>query len=352
MTASSPIRFGSRVPLFRCLECRRSLVVQWQDGEPRCAECGWIAGNRDGVLNFVRNSDRASELAHYDAEYAAEADEAPDLGSLAEQWRSLYYPMNRAVWERVGDLNGKTVVLLGNGSSAKELCFLTLRPATLVYSDLSAAAVRAASERFRAFDTDGILQFAVIDAQDLPFVDGTVDLVYGYAVVHHLPDVDAFLGEVARVLRDGGRAVFMDDAFSPLWQWSKRTWLRPLMRYFHRLEPVSPEDRRFTLAGGFREEQLATRIRALGAEPYFERSGFVHYFVTRASERLPPQRLWKAIVGHERVLRALIAVDDSLGRRRLMRNNLIRLVWGFDKPAQASGVWGPGTVHLNARDPS
>jgi SAM-dependent methyltransferase len=345
MTGSSPIRFGPRVPLFRCPECRRSLVVQWQDGEPRCAQCGWIAGGRDGVLNFVRNSDRASELAHYDAEYVAHAHAPTDLDSLSEQWRSLYYPMNRAVWERVGDLNGKTAVLLGNGSSAKELCFLTLKPGILVYSDLSAAAVRAAAERFRASDTDDVLQFAVIDAQDLPFVDGTVDLVYGYAVVHHLPDVDAFLDEVTRVLRPGGRAVFMDDAFSPLWQWSKRTWLRPLMRYFHRVEQVSPEDLRFTLAGGFREEQLAARIRTLGAEPYFERSGFVHYLVTRASERLPPQRVWKAIVGREGVLRTLIAVDELLGRSQLVRKNLIRLIWGFDKPAQASGVCGRGTAH-------
>lgn len=86
------------------------------------------------------------------------------------------------------------------------------------------------------------------------------------------------------------------------------------MRYFHRLQKPSPEDLRFTLAGGFREERLARRISELGCEPWFERSGFIHYLFTRASERLPPQQAWRALVGTDAVLRALIRVDRLLGR--------------------------------------
>jgi SAM-dependent methyltransferase len=182
-----------------------------------------------------------------------------------------------------------------------------------------------------------------MDAEELPLADESVDLLYGYAFVHHLPDVDAFLGEAARVLRAGGRATFVDHAYSPLWQGAKRTVLRPLMRYFHRLQEPSPEDLRFTLAGAFREERLARRIRELGCDPWFERSGFVHYLVTRASERLPPQRAWRALVRSETTLRALIRLDEFLARVPGMYGNLIRLVWGFDKPksSRSAGAGEP-----------
>lgn len=42
-----------------------------------------------------------------------------------------------------------------------------------------------------------------MDAQELPLRDASVDLLYGNAFVHHLPHVDAFLSEAARVLRPG-----------------------------------------------------------------------------------------------------------------------------------------------------
>jgi hypothetical protein len=134
--------------------------------------------------------------------------------------------------------------------------------------------------------------------------------------------------------------VFMDDAYSPIWQGAKRTLLRPLMRYFHRLQMPSPEDLRFTLAGGFREAELGKAIRELGCEPWFERRSFVHYLVTRASERLPPQKVWRTLVGVDVVLDALILLDKGFARIPGMHHNLIRLIWGFDKPAGAAHMGG------------
>jgi hypothetical protein len=47
---------------------------------------------------------------------------------------------------------------------------------------------------------------------------------------------------------------------------------------------------------------------------------------------LPPQRAWRALVRSDAMLRALIRVDEFLARVPGMYGNLIRLVWGFDKP--------------------
>jgi ubiquinone/menaquinone biosynthesis C-methylase UbiE len=49
------------------------------------------------------------------------------------------------------------------------------------------------------------------DAERLPFADASFDLVFGHAVLHHLPDLEQAFGEFARVLRPGGWIVFAGE---------------------------------------------------------------------------------------------------------------------------------------------
>ena len=49
------------------------------------------------------------------------------------------------------------------------------------------------------------------DASELPFADDTFDLVFGHAVLHHLPDLDAAFREFRRVLRPGGLVAFCGE---------------------------------------------------------------------------------------------------------------------------------------------
>jgi SAM-dependent methyltransferase len=51
----------------------------------------------------------------------------------------------------------------------------------------------------------------VADAEALPFADGAFDLVFGHAVLHHLPDLDQAWREIHRVLAPGGVAVFAGE---------------------------------------------------------------------------------------------------------------------------------------------
>jgi SAM-dependent methyltransferase len=49
------------------------------------------------------------------------------------------------------------------------------------------------------------------EASDLPFDDDSFDLVFGHAVLHHLPDLDAAFREFRRVLRPGGAIAFCGE---------------------------------------------------------------------------------------------------------------------------------------------
>jgi ubiquinone/menaquinone biosynthesis C-methylase UbiE len=51
----------------------------------------------------------------------------------------------------------------------------------------------------------------VADAQDLPLDDASMDIVTCRIAPHHFPDPAAFVAEVARVLRPGGRFLLVDS---------------------------------------------------------------------------------------------------------------------------------------------
>jgi SAM-dependent methyltransferase len=49
------------------------------------------------------------------------------------------------------------------------------------------------------------------DAEQLPFEDATFDIVFGHAVLHHIPDLQRALREFRRVLAPGGTLAFMGE---------------------------------------------------------------------------------------------------------------------------------------------
>jgi SAM-dependent methyltransferase len=66
---------------------------------------------------------------------------------------------------------------------------------------------------------------AACEAADLPFDDDSFDLVFGHAVLHHLPDLPRAFREFRRVLRPGGVVAFCgepSDYGDRLASWPKR----------------------------------------------------------------------------------------------------------------------------------
>jgi ubiquinone/menaquinone biosynthesis C-methylase UbiE len=104
---------------------------------------------------------------------------------------------------------GETVVDVGSGTGT-----MTRRLGALVAPDGQAVGVEpnprlrevAAS---RAATSSGV-RFVDGLAADLPFADGSVDVLWCERVLQHVADPQAAIDEFARVLRPGGRAVVLD----------------------------------------------------------------------------------------------------------------------------------------------
>jgi SAM-dependent methyltransferase len=295
-----------------------------------CVGCGQRIVDDHGVFHLLDGATKAAERAFYDNEYArsASASEKQPIAILRQLWDRPDAPQNRLLQRVTGDLGGKRVLLIGNGASRKELAFLEQHPRRLVYSDLSPNAARTIQEQFDFTPWRQLIRFAAIDAENLPFEDGSFDVVYGHAMVHHLPEVERFLRGVKRVLTSGGRAVFMDDAFAPVWHYSKQTWLKPLMKYSHRKTGISPEDDRFSMSGGFKESELGPIMRRLELEPFFHRACLLDYILRRGAEKLLPRSLYGPLAGGL-PMRVLVRLDRALSGLAWYRRNQIRLIWGF-----------------------
>ena len=52
---------------------------------------------------------------------------------------------------------------------------------------------------------------AVTEAEELPFADESFDIVFGHAVLHHIPDLERAFAEFRRVLRPGGAIAFCGE---------------------------------------------------------------------------------------------------------------------------------------------
>lgn len=70
--------------------------------------------------------------------------------------------------------------------------------------------------RARELAGDGAIDFAVGDARDLGFDDGSFDVLVFHTSLCHVPECERALAEAHRVLRPGGRLVVFDGDYATM----------------------------------------------------------------------------------------------------------------------------------------
>jgi SAM-dependent methyltransferase len=174
---------------------------------------------------------------------------------------------NEAVRAAMQDAVGKQVLEIGSQSWEWCLAKYGYRPERLTCINISQAELDIG--RVQAAKLGFACEFVVMDAHDLEFADGSLDLVFGVAILHHLEFARA-LREIHRVLRKGGKIVFVEPMrHNPVARLVR--WLTPHARTPDELPLGRPELRlinRNFVADNYYSE-LFTVLGALLARPIF-----------------------------------------------------------------------------------
>ena len=282
-----------------------------------------------GSFDFVTDPHAREEREHYDAEYSTggwTTQQPLDEVDFSSLWRLDV--SSRDYLASFGDVAGKRVLLLGNGTSVKELYFLT-QGADVTFTDLSLEAVNFVRRRFEASKM-GVkyadkCRFHAVDAMHLPFDDGEFDIVCADAVIHHMDDMHGLMSEIHRCLKPGGICRFADTAYSPAWQAAKKGALRALQKKVHGEHGISPEDQRATDRGGYSLDEIESIRSSVGfSSLYYKRVALLDYLLWRAHCNLRIR--W--ILAFRPLMRG---TDKLLTKIGVMQTHGIALVLGFGK---------------------
>lgn len=171
------------------------------------------------------------ERVFHDAAFAQSSRrKVKPLYRIVEPARRLYEALLRH------ELPGARVVEVGCGQESSAFR-LAQRGCNVVAIDISQVAIDdARREALRRGVQD--VRFERMDAENLNFARESIDLVCGTGILHHL-ELGAAVREIDRVLRKGGRAVFLE----PLGH-------NPLVNAFRRLTPGlrTPDEHPLTVA--------------------------------------------------------------------------------------------------------
>jgi ubiquinone/menaquinone biosynthesis C-methylase UbiE len=148
----------------------------------------------------TRYHDAAAE--EYDAKWGI------DFGDIGQ--RQVRLKLVKAL----GGLEGRSfgdALEIGSGTGYFSLNLVQLGVIErLTATDISPGMLRRLAETAEALGVEDVTTVAT-EAEELPFEDESFDLVFGHAVLHHIPDLDRAFAEFRRVLRPGGVIAFAGE---------------------------------------------------------------------------------------------------------------------------------------------
>jgi ubiquinone/menaquinone biosynthesis C-methylase UbiE len=148
----------------------------------------------------IRYHDAAAE--EYDAKWGI------DFGGVGQ--RQVRLKLAKAL----GGMEGRSfaeALEIGSGTGYFSLNLVQLGVvARLTATDISPGMLKRLAATAQVLGLEGVTT-VVTEAEALPFEDESFDLVFGHAVLHHIPDLDRAFAEFRRVLRPGGMVAFAGE---------------------------------------------------------------------------------------------------------------------------------------------
>jgi SAM-dependent methyltransferase len=167
-----------------------------------------------------------------------------------EKDNTSYHTVRRWIWRALGEFRrneditdfydpaGKVVLDYGCGPGYLTKYLIERGAVRVTGIDVSEGEIEQARIRAREEGLADKSEFLVVDAHATGFPDDSFDLIVGDSILHHL-DLRVALEELRRILRPGGKAVFME----PLWH-------NPILRAGRALTPTArtPDEHPLTTA--------------------------------------------------------------------------------------------------------
>jgi ubiquinone/menaquinone biosynthesis C-methylase UbiE len=148
----------------------------------------------------ARYHDAAAD--EYDAKWGI------DYGAVGQ--RQVRLKLDKALGGLDGERFGDALEI-GSGTGYFSLNLVQLGLVErLTATDISAGMLKRLAATAEALGLDGVTTVAT-EAEELPFADESFDLVFGHAVLHHIPDLERAFAEFRRVLRPGGVIAFAGE---------------------------------------------------------------------------------------------------------------------------------------------
>ncbi len=184
--------------------------------------------DREGGQNPLDEyQDRYREEAEFfdreAAEFAGGRDNLKFSNDLTYEEYFGHYHTYRVVRDFVGSLKGKRILDFACGSGYMSIYFA--RSGAEAYGfDISPKSIEVANRMAADNGVGERCEFKVTSAEKMDYPDGFFDVVFGNAALHHT-DLDRSPAEIARVLKPGGKAAFIDDLrYHPvMWLYRKVT---------------------------------------------------------------------------------------------------------------------------------
>lgn len=112
---------------------------------------------------------------------------------------------------------GARILEVGCGRGAGAGLILSeFQPAVLHAMDLDFHMIRKADRYLPPAQRQRISMYAG-DVMHLPYQDATMDAVFGFGVLHHVPDWRSALAEIARVMKDGA-VYYLEEIYPSVYQ--------------------------------------------------------------------------------------------------------------------------------------
>jgi ubiquinone/menaquinone biosynthesis C-methylase UbiE len=138
----------------------------------------------------------------------------PELAASEKHWRLFYSPQ---------EVRGKSVLDAGCGTGVFSIIFARNGAGRVTGIDISPGSLETARNLKAKFGI-GSAEFRLQDMLQLPFADGSFDIVWAWGTVHHTTDPFRAISELIRVLRPGG------SLFLAVYKRTKVTFIHEVIR--------------------------------------------------------------------------------------------------------------------------